>query len=223
MAKRQCDPTSGSIGLHTYLMGRNGQSVRFRTVPTNPRTPGQMAARANMADNARYWRTLTDAQRLAWTDAALGVNSRPRLAQYGSLTGEQLYCKLNNSQLSMGLERLTTPSAYPTFPAQAVTGLVITNGGGTVAIKLVCPTDPGESTIVRASGQVSAGINRPPRVVILGIAPAPVTGHSVITPLYVAKYGVAAVGKRIFVTVNQIIDGWEDVWTTYNALVPSSD
>jgi len=41
------------------------------------------------------------------------------------------------------------------FPDLAPTNLVITNTGGTIALKLTCPADPGENTIVRASVPVS--------------------------------------------------------------------
>lgn len=222
MAKRQCDPTSGSIGLHTYLQGRNGQVVRFRATPSNPKSAAQVAARNNLGDTARLWRALTDAQRDEWTAAALGVNSRPRLGSYGALTGEQLYCRINIVLVTFGQERVDVPPAFPTFPDLAVTALVITNTGGTIALKLTAPSDPGEMTIIRGSAAVSAGINRPPRMVILGTCPGPVTGSSTITPLYTPRYGVPTVGKRVFIAANQYVSGWESDLTVFNAVVPTA-
>ena len=119
MAKRVCDPTSGSIARETYLVGRNGQVVRTRAIPQNPNTLAQIAARASLATASQMWRTLTQPQREAWTVAAGNVPSRPRLGQSGPLTGEQLFCKLNAALSLMGAELVTTPPALPTFPTLA--------------------------------------------------------------------------------------------------------
>lgn len=222
MAKRQCDPTSGSIGNQTYLQGRNGQVVRTRAVPANPRTPAQMNVRAILSATARAWRELTDQQRAAWTAMALDVQSKPRLGQSGTLTGEQLYCQLNIALQTYGQAPVSDPPAFPTFPALAPANLVIANVGGVISLKLTCPADPGENTIVRASPPVSAGVMRPPRVVVIGTCPAPVLGASDITALYTARYGLPSVESRVFVAVNQFVDGWEDPLTYFNDVVPAS-
>lgn len=203
-------------------MGRNGQVVRYRATPSNPKTAAQVTARTILGDQARRWRVISEALRSAWTAAALGVNSRPRLGSYGVLTGEQLFCRINIVLASFGQEVVDTPPAYPEFPDLAPTALVITNTTGTIALKLTCPGDPGEATIVRASAAVSAGINRAPRMVIIGTAPAPAVGSSVITALYVARYGAPLVGKKVFVACNQYINGWESDQTVFQAVVPTA-
>lgn len=223
MAKRLCDPTSGSIARETYLVGRNGQVVRTRTIPANPNTVAQIAARASLATASQMWRTLTQLQREAWTIAALNVPSRPRLGQSGPLTGEQLFCKLNAALSLMGQVHVTTPPAFPTFPDLAPQNLFITNTDGVIAISLTCPTDPGSETALRGAAPVSAGIARLPRVAFLGAVPAPVQGASDITSLYTARYGVPPVGSRIFVVVNMIVDGWESPKVAFSAVVPAEE
>ena len=41
------------------------------------------------------------------------------------------------------------------------------------------------------------------------------------TTLYTARYGVPPVGKKVYVRVNQFVDGWEDLPVTFSAIVPA--
>ena len=36
------------------------------------------------------------------------------------------------------------------------------------------------------------------------------------------RYGVPPVGKKVYVRVNQFVDGWEDLPVTFSAIVPAS-
>jgi hypothetical protein len=44
-----------------------------------------------------------------------------------------------------------------------------------------------------------------------------VAGSADITTLYTARYGVPPVGKKVYVRVNQFVDGWEDLPVTFSA------
>jgi hypothetical protein len=90
-----------------------------------------------------------------------------------------------------------------------------------IALRLTCPTDPGENTIVRGSAPVSQGRGSNASFRVLGMCPAPVAGSADITGLYTARYGVPPVGKKVFVRVNQFVDGWEDLPVTFSAIVPA--
>lgn len=222
MAKRVCSPTSGSIGAETYLVGKNGQVVRNRIKPRNPRTVAQVNARLNLGSQSSRWRTLTDAQRLAWNGAAAAVSSKERLGMSGKLSGQQLFCKLNATLETFGEDTVDLPTSQPTFGALAVTGLEITNVAGVISVTLDVPSNPGQNTVLRASECISAGIQRSPRLAILGTCPAPVAAVTDITTLYVTKYGDLVVGKRIFVAANQTQDGWESPLKVWTAIVPAA-
>ena len=105
----------------------------------------------------------------------------------------------------------------------APTGLVITNTGSTIALKLTCPTSPGTNTIVRASAPVSQGREASEPCAVLGLCPAPVAGVADITTLYTAKYGAPPAAKKVYVQVNQFINGWEDLPLSFSAIVPASN
>ena len=80
----------------------------------------------------------------------------------------------------------------------------------------------GQNTIVRGSKPVSQGYGKFTDFRVLGMCPAPVQGSADITSLYTARYGVPAVGTKVFVSVNQFVDGWEDLPVTFAAIVPAS-
>ena len=214
-------PQSGKRGKTVSMEGRYGQVSRILAVPANPETPSQLTIRRNLRKVSAAWRALTEAQRTAWVVAAQNARSHSRLGQSGPLTGAQLFNKINCTLLLYGQTQVNTPPAPPVFPDLAPQGLVITNTGGVVAIKLTCPTDPGANTIVRASAPTSAGREKCRDYRILGVCPTPVGGSSDITALYTARYGAPPAGMKVFVSVNQFVDGWEDIAAKFSAIVPT--
>jgi hypothetical protein len=215
-------PQSGKRGLYVSQGGRYGQISRILAIPSNPRSVRQTSVRAILSRVAAAWRGLQEAQRAAWTTAASGVSSVSRLGQSGPLTGQQLFNKINCTLVQFGQEQVAAPPARPQFPALAPQSLSITSTGGVVALKLACPTSPGENTIVRASKAVSQGYGKYTDFRILGMCPAPVTGSADITSLYTARYGAPPAGTKVFVSVCQVVNGWEDQPVTFAAIVPTS-
>ena len=47
-------------------------------------------------------------------------------------------------------------------------------------------------------------------------------GSADITGLYTSRHGVPPVGTKVFVSLNQFVDGWEDLPVTFAAIVPAS-
>jgi hypothetical protein len=167
------------------------------------------------------WRSLQEPQRAAWRAAASGVQSASRLGS-GPLTGQQLFNKINCTLAQFGQDQVDAPPARPTFPELAPQGLVITNAGGVITLRLTCPADPGENTIVRGSKAVSQGFEKFTDFRVLGTYPAAVANVADITNLYTARYGAPPVGTKVFVRVSQSIDGWENVPITFAAIVPAA-
>ena len=57
---------------------------------------------------------------------------------------------------------------------------------------------------------------------VLGTCPAVVQGSADITSLYTARYGVPPVGKKVYVQVNQFVNGWESLPVSFWGIVPAS-
>ena len=204
-------PQSGKRGLNVSQDGQFGQISRTVAKVSNPRTPSQMAVRDNLSRVAARWRALQETQRAAWMAAAEDVKSNPRLNQSGSLSGFQLFTKINCALAQFGQAQVDAPPAQPQFPALAPQNLVITNTGGVIALKLTCPSNPGDNTIVRGAKPLSQGRETCNDFRILGMCPAPAQGSADITSLYTARYGVPPVGNKVYVQVNQLVDGWESL------------
>jgi hypothetical protein len=177
--------------------GRNGQIRRILVTPKNPRTDRQLEVRDLPAQQARRFDSLTDAQQNAWNVAAAGFKSTPTLGQSGPLMGLQLFLRINCKLGLLGQTLVNVPPEAPQFPTLAPQNLVITNTGGGVAVRLTCPTEPGESTVLRASPPQNSAIRACRNYRIIGVCPVPVAGAADITGLYTAEYGAVPVGKRI--------------------------
>jgi hypothetical protein len=214
-------PQSGKRGLNVSQAGQFGQISRALAIPSNPRTRSQMTVRANLTKVSSRWRALQEPQRQAWMAAAKEAKSTSRLGQSGTLSGFLLFTKINCTLAQFGQDQVDAPPAHPQFNDLAPQNLVITNTAGVIVLKLTCPTSPGENTIVRGSAPVSQGRESYGSFRVLGTCPAPVQGSADITSLYTARYGVPPAGTKVFVRVNQFVDGWEDLPVTYSAIVPA--
>jgi hypothetical protein len=218
--KIQDIPQTGKLGLTVTWPGRNGLLRRILVTPKNPRTDRQLAVRDMLMQQARRFDGLTDAEQDAWNTAAAGYQSTPSLGQSGPLTGLQLFVRINCKLGLLGQDPVDVPPVSPQFAAVAPKSLVITNTGGVIAVKLTCPTSPGENTVLRASPPQNAAVRACRNYRILGICPAPVAGSADITALYTAEFGAVPAGKRLFVQVSTMVDGFESLPREFQARVP---
>ncbi len=213
-------PQVGKLGLTVTWPGRNGLIRRILVTPSNPRTSKQLEVRGQMAEHARQFDALTDAQQDAWNVGAMAFKSSPTLGQSGRLTGLQLFVKVNCKLGLLGLDPVVAPPAAPVFPAIAPQDLVITNTAGVIAVTLSCPSAPGDATVLRASPPQNSGIRRCDDFRIIGMCPAPAQGAADITGLYTAAFGVVPANKRIFVRASTMVNGFESLPREFHARVP---
>jgi hypothetical protein len=211
---------SGKCGHTVWQRARYGQISYAAFYPTNPRTPSQVNGRDIFrAVNAR-WATLTEAQRLAWIAVAETRRSKRRLTD-GKLTGKILFVKINYPLAYLGRPQFDLPPCYPRFPKLAVSSLSVTNVAGVLKISLACPSGPGDHLILRASAPLSAGRKTCTDFRIIGTCPPSGQGSADITALYTARFSASRVGSKLFLRVNQIIDGWEDKPVEFTFVVPA--
>jgi hypothetical protein len=154
--------------------------------------------------------------------AAKSAMSNTRLNQSGSLSGFLLFTKINCTLAQFGQEQVQVPPAQPQFPVLAPQNLSISNTAGVIALKLTCPTSPGENTIIRGAEPRSQGRETCSDYRLLGTCPAVVQGSADITSLYTARFGVPPVAKKVYIQVNQVVDGWESLPRTFWGIVPAS-
>ena len=216
------EPKAGKCGVIVYQQGRYGQIARALAIPANPQTVAQMAVRNRLTLASRAWGALSQAVRDAWTALAAQMQSQGTLGLHGALTGNQLFSRVYCNDLIIGAPAPTTPPALPTFDPLPIASLEITNPGGVVALKLVTTGSPAEGTMLRGAAPCSQGRYQPGSYRFLGTLTSPVGGRIDITTAYTARYGAPAVGAKVFVRVNQNIDGITDTPMTFVGIVPAS-
>ena len=131
-------PQSGKRGLNVSPAGQFGQISRALAIPANPRSSSQMTTRGILTKVSARRRALQEPQRAAWMAAAKEAKSNSRLGQSGTLSGFLLFTKINCTLSKFGQDQVDAPPARPLFPDLAAQGLVITNTGGVIALKLTC-------------------------------------------------------------------------------------
>ena len=220
--KIQDIPQTGKLGLTVTWRGRNGLLRRILVTPKNPRTDKQLVVREQLAEQARRFDALTDAQQNTWNVAAAGYQSNSRLGQKGPLTGLQLFVRINCKLGLLGQDPVDAPPVAPQFPSLAPQNLVITNTAGVIAVKLTCLGDPGENTVLRASPPQKSAVRACRNYRIIGTCPVPAAGSADITGLYTAAFGAVPVGMRLFVRASTMVDGFESLPRQFQARVPAA-
>lgn len=156
---------SGSIGGVVYSHNRGGLYQRARSIPVNPQTPAQSAARNAMSSASTIWSTLlSESQRMAWEEYA--ANS-PVTDVFGDpllLSGQQMYIRCMTPRLRIGEGAVF--NGPTTFGLGAIqnTGInEIQSGGTTVDIEFddsdSWANETGGFLIVQLGRQQSPTIN----------------------------------------------------------------
>ena len=215
-------PQSGKLGVFVSQGGRCGQSRRILAIPTNPRTEEQLNIRQMLGSTAHNWKTITETQRLAWNAAAKLIQSQPRLGQSGPLTGLQLYVRVNFNLTLVGEPAVADPPVAPTFDANIIQSLELTNVSNVRSIKLVCSGSSDAFNLVWATPPQSAGRYAVNDFNYLGELPEVVSGKADITSLYSAKFGLPAVGQKVYIRSKQMVSGYEDLPHQWSGIVPAS-
>jgi hypothetical protein len=220
--KIQDIPQVGKLGQTVTWKGRNGLIRRWKAIPRNPRTPDQQLVRQNLATQAIAYSQLTDVQQEEWIATAAQMQSKATLGQSGPLTGLQLFTKINCALLAIGANPVITPPAKPLLEPLPIDTLAITNTAGTIAIRLHTTATPPDGTMLRASAPEKGGARRGTGYRLLGTLDNPVGGYVNITTAYTTRFGVPAVGSRVFVSVNANVLGYEGVPLVFSARVPTA-
>lgn len=211
-------PQSGSVGARTSSRNRSGQYVRQRAIPTQPRTPAQVAARASLGDQSAAWRGLTDAQRAAWNAFAQSFTVTNSLGTTINLTGAQCFVKVNTVNVKNADTAVLIPPALPSFLAVTATGITATAGTPLLTVQGVNPA-AGTKFMVFASPQLSAGVTFNGKYVYLQTSQTFTTGSMSILTAYTARYGAMIAGKRVFVKVVQSQAGMQDNGSVFTTIV----
>lgn len=127
------------------LSGRQGSTVathaggvsffRNRVMPVNPRSPAQTLARNAMTALSQNWKSLTAAQRDAWSQLAQLVPLRNPQGVPIILAGNTFYIRFNLTRRTIGLARIDdAPPAVEQPPSFSVLAVAAAGGFGTMTV-----------------------------------------------------------------------------------------
>jgi hypothetical protein len=143
-----------------FASNRGGSYIRNKKTPTNPQTDYQQNSRSVLAEFSSGWRSLTQSQRDGWN---AGAADFPYVDIFGSsrtLSGQQLYVKLNANLTYAGQASITTCPSPGSVPQANIVSVVSDVSSTTVTVTLSDTTVPaGYTLLIFATPCVSPGIN----------------------------------------------------------------
>jgi hypothetical protein len=191
---------SGKIGGHVASKNRGGAYLRTKVTPANARTSFQSAVRNLFTQLSQAWRSLTENQRKAWNAA---VTSYSRTDVFGDLrnpSGINLFQRLNNNRLSVGLAVKEDPPIPVAIVDSPVISADVAAGASTVELNLSGAVEVGTILKVFATPPLSAGksfVKSEFRQIHTLVAMDGPTED--ISAQYIAKFGsVGVAGEKIF-------------------------
>jgi len=208
-----------------------GNYVRQKVSPVQPRTPRQQQLRSQLSDLAkRYSTVLTDEQREAWISFAA---ANPVIDVFGdsiTLTGINMYQKINNLRRLMGLPILDNPPADLSVQQPTAAGLSIAYEGTPPTLKIKVtfapsPAPTGHRVEVWATEPMKPGVMFfSHKLRLLCISGANQASPYDITNEYIARFGSPPAGTKIGVEVRFVkeANGAQSRGLRASAIVPSS-
>lgn len=194
----------GKLGGHVASKNRSGSYFRTKVTPVNPASSFQVNSRARLSSISQAWRSLTEAQRLAWNAAVQDWSKTNIFGDIVNPSGFTLYQRLNNVLVNIGEASVSIPPAPVGVSVFETMTLAAAAGAGTAVLTVAPATLPaGEQIIVRATAAQSAGksfVKSEFRQI--SVIDAVVAGSIDIAAAYETKFGdIGPAGSKIFVEV----------------------
>lgn len=203
----------GSIAGQVHSRNTFGNYIRQKVSPVQPRSARQLEIRTLFTElSRRFSNTLSDEQQEAWRQAAASAPVRDVFGDSITLTGINLYARLNSLRLLQGLTPLDDPPPVEEVPS--LDSLTLTWNPDTLTLEVgfaPTPIPPGLSLFVWATEPLNPGVAFvSPKLRLLTILPAGTASPADITTQYVARYGAITLGKRVYVAAELVSEnGWK--------------
>jgi hypothetical protein len=200
------DGLRGKVGGIVASDGHYGPYLRTKVIPYNPQSTDQGVVRGRITTASQAWKGLTNEKRAAWEALALQVKATNVFGVVRSLSGFNLFIKINCNRALIGQTQLTDAPAYA-LPTP-LTAFSFSDPANDVLEFTFTPTPitAGNYVIVRASSFVSAGKSfvKSEYRFMKAIAPAATSPQNILSQ-YVAKFGTPTVGTRVFLEIYPIL------------------
>lgn len=212
-----------------FSKNRAGNFLRNKVTPVNPQSMAQQAVRAVFGAVSSAWRGLTETQVNAWNALAGNVPYTDIFGDTKYLSGLQLHQKYNTNLQSVGVAMISNAPELIVVPSSAVTGFDVAidtgaiDAGITVAGSTTVPL--GFTAVMFATPPLGVGISyAKSQLRKIGTVAASGAYDSQFNSLYTDKYGVPAVGSKVFVRIHLVSNttGQNSVAGSASAVVVSA-
>lgn len=194
----------GKTGGTVFTKGRHGAFIRRKVSPIQPRTSAQQNVRASFTALSKAWSgaLMDDTKRAAWNALASAYPQKDKFGASHTLTGLQLFQKLNRQLATFGLGPIYDA---PATLAAGFPGTLTLTATSPSTLSLNAATAPaaGENGAIFAAAQQSPGRTfvgaRYRFIDVTGVATA---GPWNIGPGYVNKFGALVAGRKVPVRIH---------------------
>lgn len=196
----------GKLGGHVLTRSRAGKVMATKSQPRNPATLQQHNSRYYTTLLSQAWQELTDEKRQTWNDYALGLNEYNVFGDLKNLSGFSAYIQCNFGMLLQGLPVIDEAPVISSETLLSNVELIPAIGSSEIKVSFDPSPLPADTTlVVRMSRPVSKGIsNFSGSFKNLLVIPAGTASPVNIYDEYVAAFGYAPVGARVFGELTQM-------------------
>lgn len=184
-----------------FARNRGGAYLRNKVTPVNPRSEAQVAQRNLLTQFSQAWRSLTQAQRDAWSGV---VSQWSRTDIFGDVvnpSGNTLFTRLNINIANVSGAIIENPPSPTGVPALSTIEVTADQSTGAVVLTFDPNTIPADvAMVVEATPNMSPGIsnanNQYRRVAVLQAGD---DSPFALGTAYIARFGALTTGQKLFV------------------------
>jgi hypothetical protein len=132
-------PSSGSVNWRTASRNRNGQYIRNRSIPVQPRSTAQRAIRGFLVLASQSWKALGADDQMAWKTFGSLHPRTDSLGQSNAPTGEQAFVGISCTSQLLGDGLIFGPPPAEPDMSGFVEGILDSSGATFTISGQVCP------------------------------------------------------------------------------------
>lgn len=203
----------GSIAGQVHSRNTFGNYIRQKVSPVQPRTSRQLEIRELFTSfSRRFSQGLTDEQQEAWRQAAASTPVRDVFGDSITLTGINLYTRVNSLRTLMGLDPLNEPPPVVQVGAPELTSLVADPEASVLTVDFSPSPVPADTYLfIWATEPLNPGVAFVAhKLRLLAVLPPETESPVDLFSFYLERFGGLVNGKRLYLAAEFVhANGWK--------------
>lgn len=213
----------GSLAGQVHSRNTFGNYIRQKVSPVQPRTSRQLEIRELFTSfSRRFSQVLADEQQEAWRQAAASAPVRDVFGDSITLTGINLYTRLNSLRALMGLDPLDEPPPVVEVGAPKLTNVVANPEAPALTVDFSPSPVPADTYLfIWATEPLNPGVAFVAhKLRLLTVLPPGTASPAELFPTYAERFGGLTNGKRIYLAAEFVhAYGWKGQRVLSNARI----